>query len=441
MARSTRWRKAAISLGTALLAHSISAETGLAQSWHTRQLSDNGQYDMLSRLKDGRVAWTRYDANHDREIFYYDGQETVQLTDNDKYNLDPMVSGGTVVWTQAEGDSDTGPAGKDLMYYNGNGIINLSTFISLPYTEEQAPVIDNGRVVWESGAWGSPGSFEIYSYDGTTFSQITNNSFADFNPQISGSNIVWYGWDGSSYEIYRLQGDAIVPVTDNARTDQYPKISGQSIAWEQYDGHTWQLMFNDGVTTTQLKTDSNDLWTYKLDGSTVAWTQEHNGYDRDLFVFDGNQVRQLTNDAFKMDYAGFNVSGGRVAWSNPDGDSTDEIFLWDGATTLQLTENNGYTNGSPLISEDLVAWLGYDGAIHSIFVYDGLSVYRLTDPATDVTDFQLDGRTIAWVASDGHDAEIFLSTLVPEPQTSLLLLLAGNTLALRRRRTASSRRH
>ena len=35
--------------------------------------------------------------------------------------------------------------------------------------------------------------FEIFLYDGETTTQLTDNSYDDVAPQISGSNVVWRG--------------------------------------------------------------------------------------------------------------------------------------------------------------------------------------------------------------------------------------------------------
>ena len=43
---------------------------------------------------------------------------------------------------------------------------------------------------------------EIFLWDGSTTTQITHNSGIDTEPAISGSNVVWSGYDGNDWEIY-----------------------------------------------------------------------------------------------------------------------------------------------------------------------------------------------------------------------------------------------
>jgi hypothetical protein len=61
--------------------------------------------------------------------------------------------------------------------------------------------------------------------------QITHNTHEDRIPTISGTNVVWHGWDGDDYEIYSWNGAAIAQITDNTTTDYTPTISGSNVVW------------------------------------------------------------------------------------------------------------------------------------------------------------------------------------------------------------------
>ncbi len=52
---------------------------------------------------------------------------------------------------------------------------------------------------------------EIYLYNGTTTTNISNNTIIDYDPQISGNNIVWTGNDGNDSEIYLYQISQSLP--------------------------------------------------------------------------------------------------------------------------------------------------------------------------------------------------------------------------------------
>lgn len=63
-------------------------------------------------------------------------------------------------------------------------------------------------VVWD-GYDGS--AYEIFLYDGTSTTQLTNNSYDDRQPQIYGSSVVWDGIDGSDCEVFLATPAAAVP--------------------------------------------------------------------------------------------------------------------------------------------------------------------------------------------------------------------------------------
>lgn len=80
----------------------------------------------------------------------------------------------------------------------------------------------NAKVVW----YGYDGNDnEIYSWDGKTVIQVTDNDYDDEHPQISGNTIVWPGSDGNDDEIYFWDGNTVIQVTDNDYSDEYPVLS------------------------------------------------------------------------------------------------------------------------------------------------------------------------------------------------------------------------
>ncbi len=47
-------------------------------------------------------------------------------------------------------------------------------------------------------------TFVTVSHAQHTITQLTNNAYYDYAPQINNNGyVVWYGWDGSDYEIFR----------------------------------------------------------------------------------------------------------------------------------------------------------------------------------------------------------------------------------------------
>ncbi|GAH34114.1 unnamed protein product, partial [marine sediment metagenome] len=56
----------------------------------------------------------------------------------------------------------------------------------------------------------------IFLWDGNTITQVTDNSYDNYYPQISGSNVVWDGWDGYDNEIFMAVPVPIIYVDADA---------------------------------------------------------------------------------------------------------------------------------------------------------------------------------------------------------------------------------
>ena len=69
-----------------------------------------------------------------------------------------------------------------------------------------------------------------------TITQLTYNSIPAPEtrafPSISGTNVVWAGWDGSDYEIY---SNFAGQLTNNNVRDVNPSISGTNVVWNSYN--------------------------------------------------------------------------------------------------------------------------------------------------------------------------------------------------------------
>jgi len=74
-----------------------------------------------------------------------------------------------------------------------------------------------------------------------TVTQLTNNSTADYAPQISGSNVVWYAFDGSDDEIFLYDGSTTTQLTNNSTGDYDPQISGSNVVWRSWDGSDYEI--------------------------------------------------------------------------------------------------------------------------------------------------------------------------------------------------------
>ncbi len=266
------------------------------------------------------------------------------------------------------------------------------------------PEISGSNVVWTG--WDGT-DYEIYFYDGTSTTQLTNNSIEDQNPRISGSNVVWSGYDGNDWEIYFYDGNSTTQLTNNSVEDYNPEISGSNVVWSGYDATgDLEIFFYDGNSTTQLTNNYINDFSAKISGSNVAWLSGART-DREIYFYDGNNTTQLTNNR-TYDYAP-QISGSNVVWTGDDEaeDGIDtEIYFYDGNSTTQLTNNNT-ADGAPQISGSNLVYSSWDGTDSEIYFYDGNSTTQLTNNSTGDSSPHISGSNVVWYGGDGTGREIY----------------------------------
>ena len=160
---------------------------------------------------------------------------------------------------------------------------------------------------------------------GWTINRLTNNDYDDRDPGISGTNVVWSGWDGSDWEVYSNYAGAM---TNNSRDDMAPAISGTNVVWQRWAGSDWEIFSNfAGRLTDNARDDTNPA----ISGNNVVW-ERWDGSDYEIFSnFDG---RLTNNGRDDQDPA---ISGTNVVWAHHDGSD------WEIASNFagRLTDNGG----------------------------------------------------------------------------------------------------
>ncbi|MGI0482621.1 hypothetical protein ACN4EE_17780 [Geminocystis sp. CENA526] len=244
---------------------------------------------------------------------------------------------------------------------------------------------------------------QIFNVENSGIIKITNNSTEDFNPQISGNNVVWSGWDGNDYEIYFYNGTSTIQLTNNNTNDDNPQISGNNVVWigssDNFDPP--EIYFYNG-NTTQLSSNTFNVQSPQISGSNVVW-YGFDGNDNEIYLYNGNTTTQLTNnDTQDSDPQ---ISGNNIVWRSFDGNDS-EIYFYNGNTITQLT-NNTTEDFAPQISGNNVVWRGFDGNDSEIYFYNGNTTTQLTNNTTDELEPQISGNNVVWKGFDGNDYEIY----------------------------------
>ena len=287
--------------------------------------------------------------------------------------------------------------------------------------------------------------------------QLTNNSYYDGEPQIWGNNVVWSGEynDGISVigsGIYLYDGATTIQLTNNSYDNRDAEIWGNNVVWsgnnqvsswysQVPDGYDQEIFLYDGTTTIQLTNNNYDDSNPEIWGNNVVWVRNNfpTFSNEELFLYDGLATIQLTNNVdseiLATKYPQYRISGQNIVWSRFETHniglidsrfpilSNKGIFLYDGTTTIQLTED-GY---EPQIWGNNVVWQVYEGNDpesndSEIFFSDGTTTIQLTDNNYDDVDPQIWGNNVVW----SGDREIFLATLPSDISESTSVIISSS---------------
>ncbi len=328
------------------------------------------------------------------------------------------------------------------------------------------PAISGSNVVWQhcDGGTGWPcqnGDFEILFWDGSfpiDPIQVTSNGFDDGIPAISGSNVVWQGWDGNDLEIFFWDGSlpiSPIQITDNARADYAPDISGSNVVWQQCDvgdddlcalGDT-EIFFWDGtfpINPIQVTSNGFDDRLAAISGSKVVWEGVEDTAPPittiDVYYWDGSfpitPVPLTDNDT--LDWRP-DISGAVAVWVGRLA-GQQEILRWDGSFPVAPVAISADIGGPflPAIDGSHVVWEQDETLLggSDIYFWNGVETINVSND-TDFRDEYADvsGVTVVWNGCwwDSYigcldDEEIYMAivpTAVPSISFAGLALLTG----------------
>ncbi len=274
------------------------------------------------------------------------------------------------------------------------------------------PQVSGNNVVW----YGSDGSDnEIFFYNGSTVTTLTDNSYSDHDPQVSGNNVVWQGWPGGDSEIFLYDSSSTISttLTDNSYNDEAPQISGNNVVWYGKGGGADNEIFlydiSSSITTTLTANSYNDQ-SPQISGNNVVWKGGPGAYE--IFLYDSSSTITTTLTATSYSDDSPQISGNNVVWRGGPSSNAYEIFLYDISSTISttLTDNN-YRDQMPQVSGNNVVWYGSDGSDNEIFFYNGSTVTTLTANGYVDDNPQISGNNVVWEGGAGGGSEIYLAVL------------------------------
>ena len=271
----------------------------------TIQLNNDSRWNRSPVISGNKVAWSGIDSHGDRQVFFFDGKETIKIPTEKHSNLFHSQSGDSIVWNI---DSDNNS--------NIEMVVNKNTTVKLA----SLPCFSGNN-------------------DPTCDPDIKDN----YSPQISGDNVVWEN-DGN---LFLYNGKKTIRLDDFGKDVRgfSVQISGDKVLWVGGISEP-DLFLYDGKKTIQLSDIGVKALSPQLDGEHVVWKGIDAEGDSEIFFYNGKKTIQLTDN--DTNDGSPQISGDNTIWQSGDG-FTSEILLHNGSKTIQLTKNNELSEVSPTV--------------------------------------------------------------------------------------------
>jgi hypothetical protein len=355
------------------------------------QLTTTGTVNEYNPLISGNnnVVWGVSDGT-DNEIYFYNGttKVTTQITNNAVEDIDYQIDGNRVVWRQF----DTVNSDYEIYLYDATPATPTITRLTNNDHNDYGPSIAGTSIAW-NGYDNPTGSWRMFFYNVTTATTTTvaHNSIQPGTiPFVSGSNIAWIGTDlvGGDQDIFRWNGSTVTNISNNALVDSDVQISGNNLVWRAYNstvGDDWEIYFFNGTTVTQLTNNIYNESAPQISGSNVTWES-----DGKIYLYNGTTTTQISS-SFASASNPF-ISGNNVTWNQ-----YNIVYLYNGTTATVTTINDGFAGSYGIyylweqaISGTNVATLGYNADNSSYEVYLA-TLATATTPKLSVNDITVMG--------------------------------------------------
>lgn len=261
--------------------------------------------------------------------------------------------------------------------------------------------------------------------------QLTDNSFADIQPQLSGNNLVWIGQEADfSSDIYfadlLVQSDPVALTSDGLFKDHL-RISGPNLVWEAAssvdDFNTYEIHgLNLDDTNPPFQLTDNDISDRKpqISGDNTVWFgRDHYGssndsriYHFDLSLVDQEEPTKLLDDGNW--YYWPVISGNHVAWYYGDGSDSEIMYynLDQQDDPVQLTSTSAFVSELQF-SHSKLWWKGWHGNIQYLDLNQPSSPVEIYDVDPNGYSLYLDGADnyAVWSRWDGDQRDLFYYNL------------------------------
>lgn len=322
-----------------------------------------GQDNSISNFMDideSGVVWTS-SVESGREIFYYNGHETINISaknpQNDHHNRRPKIRGKNIVWISGLGSNK-------IYLYDGDEVKNISNIN--PKRNPLQLKIDGDIIAWLDQP-SNTNTDHVFYYNGTE-TQIVSLQYTEYilnsgDLQISENNIVWRAYDGNDFHIYLYDGNNIQKLSDlesiSPTQNKNARIHGDDIVWQGLDeNNKWQIYHYDGHEVNILTASLTDITKYNINpqvhNGSIVWEGGVN-YISNLFIYNGQEIVNLGSKIPEAANVHFpKIEGNNIVWVvGRNGLFT--IYLYDGTQVTEVAETIIWETYQ--ISNGIISWV------------------------------------------------------------------------------------
>jgi len=204
-------------------------------------------------ISGSKVVWLgRQGSTPNTDVYIYDvttGTST-KLTNTPLNVFFIAISGSNVIWTAQDIN-----ATKAFFY-------NLQTDQTIELTNPgiiaaAAVAVSDTHVLW-NGLDSTDTEVFLYSITTGNSTQLTSNATADLGTGLSGSNAVWAGLDGVDSDIFFYDGTTTTQISNDTFNDGGAVISGKNIAWITQDETDTEVVLRDFPNRDQFSFTISD---------------------------------------------------------------------------------------------------------------------------------------------------------------------------------------
>ncbi len=196
-------------------------------------------------------------------------------------------------------------------------------------------------------------------------------------------------------------------VSERARGVNYPSLYNGQIAWAHHPNEMYwytDLYFWDGNEVRQL---TNTPWisegsTSLYDGEIAYGTAQVS--NENIFYWDGEDFHQITFGEGKRGLP--SLYKGKIVYSNKESDTDWDIYYWDSVTgeTIRVCDTDLYDYYA-VMYENTIAWMGGTGGNrYDIYYWDGETTIMIPSRCAKWKPSLYDGQ-IAWAEVFGYGDE------------------------------------